>query len=109
MPQINVLVHLFYLDSCEMAKVKAFIPGNFAAASQIVDRLVERGLVERFSDSEDRRIRKIRLTGQGRDLVWTSFNDKLQWIRTIAGRFSAPEQEQILNSLNILIGKTKES
>jgi DNA-binding MarR family transcriptional regulator len=108
MPQINILMHLYYYDACEMAKVKAFSSGNFAAASQIVDRLEEQGMVERFSHAEDRRIRMVRLTGQGREMVKGHIFARQQWIYTLASQFTEQEQDLIIQSLNLLAEKTDE-
>lgn len=106
MPQINILVHLHYMGTCEMSKVKGFIPGDSAAASQIVERLVERGLVERISDHDDRRIRKICLTGQGEEMVSGNLKIRKQWIDEMTGQFSEEDQQTILHSLKLLLKKT---
>ena len=59
MPQITVLIHLFYIGPCEIANVRKYISGDAVAASQIVDRLVVRGLVERSNNPDDRRIHAV--------------------------------------------------
>lgn len=107
MPQINVLLHLYHIDSCVIANVKKYISGDSVAASQIVDRLVERGLVERFPHPTDRRIRMVRLTQQGQEMVQASIDARRQWILEIARLFDSEEQQQIVQSVNLLVEKIK--
>jgi DNA-binding MarR family transcriptional regulator len=42
---------------------------SLPAASRLVEDLVHRGLVERHEDAEDRRMKRIRLTGHGRVVI----------------------------------------
>lgn len=105
MPQINVLMHLYYLKSCEIANIKKFISGDFVAATQIVDRLAQRGLVERTLLPEDHRVRMVGLTDQGKELVQASINARRQWIRELSEQFSVEDQAAIDRSISLLICK----
>ena len=105
MPQITVLIHLFYIGPCEIANVRKYISGDAVAASQIVDRLVVRGLVERSNNPDDRRIHMVHLAPQGRDLVQASIGARKQWISGIAQKFNADEQNLIVLSVNLLAGR----
>jgi DNA-binding MarR family transcriptional regulator len=68
----------------------------------LVDRLEERGLVERVTDSHDRRIKAIGLTGQG-----TNVREALvraTALNPVFARLSATEQQQ----LAVLLGRCVE-
>ena len=105
MPQINVLLHLYYIDSCEIASIKQHIPGNFVAATQIVDRLVERGLVAREINPQDRRARLVQLTDAGKEMVEGSINARRQWVKNVSSEFSEEEQLLLLQAVSLLLDR----
>ncbi|MCE1253498.1 MAG: MarR family transcriptional regulator [Anaerolineae bacterium] len=105
MPQINVLLHLYYINSSDIAGIKKYIPGNFVAATQIVDRLEERGLVAREINPQDRRARVVQLTEAGKELVQNSIIARHQWINTITSKFSEEEQRLLSQSIVLLIDR----
>lgn len=68
-PQLKVLIVLSARDcltSHELAELLGVTP---ASVTGMVDRLVARHLVARDGDGADRRVRRVRLTGPGSDLV----------------------------------------
>jgi DNA-binding MarR family transcriptional regulator len=68
-----------------------------ATMTGIIDRLAERGLVERVRDAHDRRAMHILLTGQGRSLMeQIDVQQRARLVRIFA-EFSPSERQQILN------------
>ena len=67
--QINALMHIYHSGECQVSDIGALTDSSNAAASQLVERLVQQGLVERREDPQDRRSKKLRLTEQGLDLI----------------------------------------
>ncbi len=61
-PQIHALLHIFHAGECPISDIAALAGSSPAAASQLVDRLVQQGLVERHEDPHNRRIKRLRLT-----------------------------------------------
>ncbi|MGE5642724.1 MAG: MarR family winged helix-turn-helix transcriptional regulator, partial [Byssovorax cruenta] len=55
MPQFSVLMQLHYRGACGMSKVSEGFDISPAAASQLVDKLVQSGYIQRVEDPEDRR------------------------------------------------------
>ncbi|HEX8977412.1 MAG TPA: MarR family transcriptional regulator [Solirubrobacteraceae bacterium] len=45
------------------------VPLSLAAASRTVDDLVRRGMIQRHEDSEDRRMKRVGLTSEGRSVM----------------------------------------
>lgn len=105
MPQINVLLHLYFIESSEIANIKNYIAGDFVAATQIIDRLVQRGLVERTRLEEDRRVRIVRLSDAGKTLVLESINSRRDWIHYLSGQFSPEEKDLLEQAMPILVKK----
>lgn len=68
-PQIHALLHIYHAGECQVSEIGALSGSSAAAASQMVDRLVQQGLVERTEDPTNRRVRKLRLSGKGLRLL----------------------------------------
>ena len=69
LPQVKVLIVLWGREPMRMSELSQMIGTNLSSLTGIVDRLVERDLVERRSDLEDRRIVLVQLSEAGRSQV----------------------------------------
>lgn len=63
--QVKTLIALWRGDGARMSHLSHRLGTTVSTATGIVDRLVERGLVERMADREDRRIVLVRLSEAG--------------------------------------------
>ena len=79
-----------------------------AASSQMVERLVEEGLLERVEDQEDRRMKKISLTDKGVAVLKDSITARLDWIEDLAQELNPEEKDQITTAIQIMIDKVRE-
>ncbi len=61
MPQIYTLMYLYHEGDARISDIGQLMEVGKAAASQLVDRMVQQGLVERVEDDHDRRVKKISL------------------------------------------------
>lgn len=68
-PQIHALLHIYHAGECQISEIGGLSQSSAAAASQLVDRLVQQGLVERSEAPHDRRVKNLRLTDQGLELI----------------------------------------
>ena len=55
MPQIYTLMYLYHEGEVRISDIGTLMDVGKAAASQLVERLVQQGLVERVEDASDRR------------------------------------------------------
>ena len=78
--QAGILGVVNHDNGCTMGQLSRSLSLHPPAATRLVDSLLEEGLVERYTDSEDRRIIRLQLTMRGRYLC-----DMLQ--REEASRF----------------------
>lgn len=69
MPQLRALFALRRHGDCRMGIVANQLGTSLSTATGVIDRLVERGLVERWQDAADRRSNICRLTPAGVDLA----------------------------------------
>lgn len=68
-PQIHALLHIYHAGECQISEIGALTDASPAAASQLVERLVQQGLVQRLEDPLNRRIKKLRLTDRSLKLI----------------------------------------
>ena len=73
-----------------------------AAASQLVDKLVQNGFIVREEDPKDRRAKMLNLTDKGRDLVQQGIEERYRWMDQLSGRLTEAESIQISEALDIL-------
>jgi DNA-binding MarR family transcriptional regulator len=82
-PQFKALILIYEEEGVRMRELARRLGGSFSNATVLVDRLVERGMVERMADSQDRRVVLVRVTRSGRQLVeqlvtsWRSLSPSL--------------------------------
>jgi len=68
-PQIHALLHIYHAGECQISDIGGLSDASPAAASQLVERLVQQGFVQRSEDPLDRRIKKLRLTERSLSLI----------------------------------------
>ncbi len=68
-PQIHALLHIYHAGECRVSEISALSDSSPAAASQLVERLVQQGLVQRTEDPANRRIKRLRLTDKSLKLI----------------------------------------
>jgi DNA-binding MarR family transcriptional regulator len=76
---------------------RLLIPASRMVA--FVDALEERGLLERRHKPDDRRVRALYLTDEGRELLASAFTLAGELERDLCARLSDAEREQLLNAL----------
>ncbi len=68
-PQIHALLYIYHAGECPISEISALTGASPAAASQLVERLLQQGLVQRTEDPQDRRIKNLRLTEKSLALI----------------------------------------
>ena len=76
-----------------------------AAASQMLDRLVQQGMVSRSEDPHDRRLKQIVLTELGAQILHQGIMARQTWLIDLVSSLPPSEQQQVLPALQILIEK----
>jgi DNA-binding MarR family transcriptional regulator len=79
-----------------------------AAVSQMLDRLVQQGLILRSEDPDDRRAKQLVLTDRGRQILDESLQARQSWINGLSEVLSAEEKKQVIAALNLLIKKANQ-
>ena len=108
MPQFSVLMQLHHNGACGMSAISERFEVTPAAASQLVDKLVQSGLIQRVEDPNDRRAKLLNLTDKGRDLIRQGIEERYRWVEELAGKLTAEERAQISDALNIMTRAAQE-
>lgn len=67
--QIHALLHVFHAGECPISDIAALTGASAAAASQLTERLVQQGLLERTENPENRRMKTLRLSDKGLKVI----------------------------------------
>jgi len=102
MPQFGLLMQMHHKGDCGMSEVSERFDITPAAASQLVDKLVQGGLVQRVEDPNDRRAKLLNLTEKGRELIQQGIQERYRWVDELGSKLSAEERTQISEALNIM-------
>jgi len=108
MTQVNALFHLCHRGSCGVSGLAKHLSVTNAAASQMLDRLVEQGLVVRSEDPHDRRGKQIVLSDKGVSLLKEGIRARQGWVADLTLLLTPDQKEQVAPAIKILIEKTKQ-
>ena len=108
MPQFGILMRLYHGEVCGISEISRHSGVTNAAVSQLIDRLVEKGLIERSEDPIDRRAKKIILTTKGRELVEAGAKQRVKLVENLAARLSDEQQDAILRTFPEMIKALKD-
>jgi DNA-binding MarR family transcriptional regulator len=76
-----------------------------AAASQLLERLVQQDLVIRTEDPDDRRVKRIELTGKGRRILEEGLRARQTWLKDLARSLTEEEKQTVQDAMSIMIAK----
>jgi DNA-binding MarR family transcriptional regulator len=102
MPQFSILMQLHYQGPCGMSEISERFDVSAAAASQLVEKLVQSELIERVEDSHDRRAKQLSLSKKGTALLEKGIEERYRWVDELAGILSAEERSQVGEALSLL-------
>ena len=107
--QANALMRLYHGALCGVSDIGGHLGISNAAASQMVERLVQMGLLERTEDSQDRRARQLKLTSQGQALVERGIEARRAWMESLTTNLTPIQQAMIAEALSMLTEAARKS
>ena len=107
MSQIGALFHIHREGSGGVTDLGDSLGVTSAAASQMLERLVQQDLILRTEDQVDRRVKQLALTEKGTRVIQESIHARQGWLDDLAKMLSPTEKEQVVAALEILIDKAK--
>jgi DNA-binding MarR family transcriptional regulator len=102
--QVKLLHHLEERERALTLKQAAdLVMISLPAASRTVDDLVRRGFVERHEDVEDRRMKRVTITGAGRSVIRRLNAARLTGLEQFTQTLSGDEQRHLAAALSTLL------
>ena len=108
MPQFSILMQLHHKGPCGMSEISDRFDITAAAASQLVDKLVQAGYLERTEDPSDRRAKLLTLSTQGGELIKQGVEERYRWMDDLAATLSLEDQKKVSEALTLLTNAAKE-
>lgn len=108
MPQFSILMQLHHKGACGVSDISERFDITNAAASQLVEKLVQGGFIKREEDPIDRRAKRLNLTDKGRKLIQQGIEQRYGWMEELADRLTAEERAKVNEALNIMTEAAKE-
>jgi len=102
MSQLSALLRLYYGGQCGISDIGDHLGVTNAASSQMIDRLVQQGFIERSEDPHDRRSKNLVLTAKGRMLVQDGIAARQRWMEQLTAALTPEQQESITTALIVL-------
>src|SRR5258708_35311024 len=106
--QYGTLMRLYHHGDCAVSDLSKPFGITMPAASQLVDKLVQEGLVERTESVHDRRMKQLALTSQGRAMVRASMDARLDWTHKLGASLDPQRRENIAQAMADLIAAAQE-
>ncbi len=100
--QMTVLMHLYYQGDAPLVHFCEMMEITPAAASQMIERMVQQGLVSRKEIPEDRRVRMVEITKKGRQLIEDSIVARQAWIDALIDSLPDDDRQLIGEALTTL-------
>jgi DNA-binding MarR family transcriptional regulator len=102
MTHLHILSLLGHHGELTMSQIADLLDVSLSNATGVVDRVEERGLVERMRDNVDRRVVTVRLTDDGRRYLNDLQLIKADLIQKVLERLSASDLERVGEALRSL-------
>src|SRR5512139_2904744 len=102
MPQFSLLTQMYHRGACGMSGISERFEITPAAASQLVDKLVQSGYIVREEDPTDRRAKLLNLTDKGHRLIEQGNEERHRWADELVGKLNAEERAKIVEALELM-------
>jgi len=106
--QCGALLHLHHIGRAGVTDMGEHLGVSSAASSQMLDRLVQQGLILRSEDPGDRRVKQIVLTDRGHRIVEETVCARVSWLNDVFDVLSPSEKDRIALALDALIDKASQ-
>jgi DNA-binding MarR family transcriptional regulator len=102
------LIHMNHHGSCGISEIADELGNTHAASSQMVQRMVDMGLVQRVEAEHDRRAKLISLSPKGKMLIEHMLEDRKKMIEAIIDMLPFEKRASTIESIDLLINSARE-
>ena len=107
MSHMGAMLHIHRIGSCGVTELGTHLGVTSAAASQMLERLVQLELILRTEDPDDRRVKQIELTDKGKRFLEDGIRARQSWVDDLLQSLSQDEKESIGVALDTLNAKVR--
>jgi DNA-binding MarR family transcriptional regulator len=107
MSQTAALFKIRGEGACGVNDIGEDLQISSAAASQMMDKLVQLGFIHRSENPDDRRGKRLMLADQGNAFLLGSGNARIPWVDDLVDSLTLEERAQTASTITLLIDKAK--
>jgi len=100
--QITTLMRLHHGGACRLSTLSDHLGVSRAATSQMTDRLVNMGLLERTENPTDLRAKQLTLTPEGEAVIRRSIDARRKWMEDLTRMLDDDQKAVIIAALKTL-------
>jgi len=100
-------MHLYYSADCGVSGLSDHLGITKPAVSQLIERLVQMGLLLRTENPNDRRSKQLHITSKGKDLIQQAIEARRKWMETLTESLAPEQQQSIAKALVTLTDAAK--
>ncbi len=106
MSHAGALFMLHRRGACGVTEIGEYLGITPAGTSQMLNRLVGDGLIERHEDANDRRVKRIILTVRGKETLQESIHARQTWVEQLIASLEPEERKLVEEALQLLVEKS---
>ncbi len=100
--QLRLLMSVYYAPNATMKDFSERLNVSQSTVTQLAERLVKRGLIDRRMDVQDRRVIRLHTSAQGQSLVGQSAAARKATLRKVWHALAPDEQQHLEEALTLL-------
>ncbi len=100
--QVMTLFRLYHGSPCGVSEIGTQLGVTNAASSQLIDRLVVLGLIERTENPSDRRAKQLTLTRKGKTVLEQGIDSRRKWMETLTTQLTPEVRVTVIAALAVL-------
>lgn len=108
MPQFFLLMQVHHRQHCNISELSEHLEITNAGVSQLVDKLVQAGLLERAEDPHDRRAKTIALSPKGKQFIEQGIEERYRWLERLEANLTVAEKEKVIEALKVMLRAMEE-
>jgi DNA-binding MarR family transcriptional regulator len=102
--QVELICAVIMRGSVRMSDLGHILHVEKSGLSNLVDRLEQRGLVDRYRDPNDRRATQVTLTDEGKAAAMTIYNDVVRHVRGLVAGVPQSQRRVVLSAVRAVTG-----
>jgi DNA-binding MarR family transcriptional regulator len=100
--QVITLFRLYHGGPCGVSEIGTQLGVTNAASSQMIDRLVVLGLIERTEDPSDRRAKRLTIALKGKNMLEQGIATRRKWMEALTTQLTPEQRLTVIAALTVL-------